>query len=125
MSDEEISKEERMHRDNRLKLLTIFEQVTDKVFDGFLKSQGIDDVKCCVCGNGKMGFPKRGRVNGDTYHLIPIKTQFLESDNEFSLANYKYRAICRHCGNEMYFNAYPVIKWAGILDKLGEGSVSE
>ncbi|KLN96214.1 hypothetical protein [Moellerella wisconsensis] len=118
MSDEEISKEERMHRDDRLKLLTIFEQVTDKVFDSFLRSQGVDDVKCFVCGNGKMGFPKRGRDGEDVYHLIPTKTVFPESENEFSLVNYKYRAICRHCGHEMYFNAYPVIKWAGILEKL-------
>ncbi|MBQ0399258.1 hypothetical protein J7S99_16845 [Providencia rettgeri] len=123
MSDEEISKEERMHRDNRLKLLTIFEQVTDKVFDSFLKSQGVDDVKCQVCGNGGMGFPKQSR-DGKTYHLTPIKISFLESSNDFSLVNYKYRAICRHCGHEMYFNAYPVIEWAGILDKL-EGDSDE
>ncbi|MBQ0531941.1 hypothetical protein J7S73_17985 [Providencia rettgeri] len=120
MNSDEINQNDEAYRANVVRLLTIFEQVTDKVFDSFLKSQGVGDVKCQVCGNGGMGFPKQSR-DGKTYHLTPIKISFLESSNDFSLVNYKYRAICRHCGHEMYFNAYPVIEWAGILDKLKDG----
>ncbi|MEX0423589.1 hypothetical protein KDV38_07625 [Providencia rettgeri] len=93
----------------------MFEKVTDDSFKEFLKSKGGDSLDCPVCHNKGMGFPTI--IVGDKERfLAPIKIDELAGRHELNPINFKYRAICKECGHELYFNASRVMKWLGLFN---------
>lgn len=97
-------------QDNDRKLYNLFKMVTEETFLNYLKHVGVNEVKCQVCGNTKMAIPNVSD-NGEDPYLIPIDTEEVSYKNKYWITNYKYRFICRNCGHETYFNAWPVSDW--------------
>ncbi|MEQ5400888.1 hypothetical protein ABN303_09300 [Providencia rettgeri] len=114
--DEAKSEGQRMLKENEAKLWEMFKQVTDAKFREFLLSNGIESLKCPVCGFDGMGFPSISINDGDSF-LVPIKCEDLAGRYPFNPINFKYRAICKDCGYEIYFNVSRVMKWMGLFDR--------
>lgn len=101
---------------NDIKLQNMFRAVTKETLMEFLNDCGVDELRCPVCGGDSMAIPNVAADDG-TQYLIPIDTNEISYKDKYWITNYKYRVICRICGHEIYFNAWPISDWIAIRNK--------
>lgn len=99
--------------ENEKQLWRFFRSVTTSQFAAFMLEKNIDILKCRMCDGNDIAIPTMSDVSveGEPSHLIPVRVSSMSFNSDYFLTNYTYRVLCKDCGCETYFNAFPVINW--------------
>ncbi|MBU9997981.1 hypothetical protein KTQ03_11215 [Klebsiella michiganensis] len=115
----EESEQEKRERELMEILWKKFRSLSPELFSEFLAKRGVPIVSCPICGGTDMAIPQASEqiYDGDkptaewlTY-VNPSKESSFGFEPLHSLIHYNYRIICKNCGHENRFSAYPVLTW--------------